>query len=66
MGGFRARLQAQQTPNRDLMQPISHHQRMMKSMTTILSEVCFLQGMDAAAFLHLNQRDDCFEDPSLL
>lgn len=50
----------------DMMQRSVRHQSMMKSMTSILAEVCFLQGIDAGTFLaHLNQRAGFYHDQSL-
>ncbi|MES2469854.1 MAG: hypothetical protein V4675_21315 [Verrucomicrobiota bacterium] len=50
----------------DMMQRSIRHQSMMKSMTSILAEVCFLQGIDAETFLsHLNQRAGYYHDQSL-
>jgi hypothetical protein len=50
----------------EMLQRSLRHQSMMKSMTSILAELCALEGMEAESFLdHLNARASYFHDETL-
>lgn len=50
----------------EMLQRSLRHQSMMKSMTSILAELCALEGMEADSFLdHLNTRASYFHDETL-